>query len=135
MVNLPQDMCECHIPRRVSGSVLCQYCRANLPPKALKATHWVNPWEDAITVPIDKLAECHAGLDQMCGSADGPFLLTKEKILEHWRSAVDKLDPYILPSAKGSHCMGIRYGAEGSQYLSPYPNQEKLQALLDKYRP
>lgn len=96
-------------------------------------THWVNPWEDAIPVPIEELAECHAGLGQLCGSAKGSFLLTKEKVLEHWGSAGKNLDAYILPQPGGYHCIGIRYGAECSEYLSPAGDKEKVQALLNKY--
>ena len=28
-------------------------------------THWINPWEDAIPVPIDELAECHMGWENI----------------------------------------------------------------------
>lgn len=96
-------------------------------------TYWINPWEDAIPVTLEELAECHAGLDQLCGSANGSFLLTKENVLEHWRSRGDKLDAYILPQPSGYHSIGIRYGAKGSEYLSPAGDKEKVQNLLDKY--
>jgi hypothetical protein len=133
-VNLPQDMCECHIPNRVDGSVGCQYCLGNLPPKALKATHWINPWEDAIPVPIEELAECHAHLGGTYRNMNGDaFPLTKETILEHWGNAGEKLDAYVLPCVSGYHSIGIRYGAEGSEYLSPAGDKEKVQALLNKY--
>ncbi len=97
-------------------------------------THWVNPWEDAIPVSIEELAECHAGLGQFYGSASGSFKLTQVSVLEHWKNAGDKLDAYILPCSSGYHCIGIRYGAEGQDYLSPAGDKEKVQALLDKYR-
>lgn len=131
-VNLKQDRCECLVPSMVDGSILCQYCLGNLPSKMIKI-NWVNPWEDAIPVPIEELAECHAGLGQLCGSAAGSFKLTQVSVLEHWRTAGDKLDAYILPSPSGYHSIGIRYGNEGSEYLSPAGDKEKVQALLDKY--
>lgn len=95
---------------------------------------WVNPWEDAIPVPIEELAECDSGLNKWCPSSKGPFILTKEKILEHWRSAGDKLDAYILPQPSGDHCIGIRYGRQGYEYLSPMGDRDKVQALLNKYQ-
>lgn len=95
--------------------------------------HWPNPWE-VIYVPIEELAECDYGLDKWCGQSNGPsFILTKEKILEHWRTAGDKLDAYILIQPSGNHDIGIRYGAKGSEYLSPHANQKKVAALLKKY--
>ena len=93
-----------------------------------------NPWSDVVYVPIEELAECHEGLGKLCGSDNGPFLLTKEKVLEHWKTAGDKLDAYILPCPSGYHPIGIRYGKEGSQYLSPCGNKEKVELLLRKYR-
>jgi len=98
-------------------------------------THWVNPWENAIPVPIEELAECHANLGgiyrNQFNKADW---LTKEAVLEHWNSAGDKLDAYILPQPSGFHSIGIRYGARDSEYLSPMGDKEKVQALLNKYK-
>ncbi|SRR5260221_14168620 len=102
--------------------------------KPVIKVHWINPWPEAIPVPIEELAECHGGLDQLCDSARGTFILTKEKVLEHWRSAGDKLDAYVLPCPSSYHCIGIRYGNEGHEYLSPYGDKDKVQALLDKYK-
>ncbi len=97
-------------------------------------THWINPWQDAIPVPIEELVECDSSLNQWCSDTQGnSFVLTRERILEHWNQAGDKIDAYILPSNLG-HCMGIRYGNEGSHYLSPLGNQAKLEALLAKYQ-
>lgn len=70
----------------------------------------------------------------MCGDSNGPsFILTKEKVLEHWKTAGDKLDAYILPCPSGWHCIGVRYGKEGSEYLSPFGDNDKVTALLEKY--
>ena len=96
--------------------------------------HWKNPWDDAIPVPIEELVECAHGIGESWGDIDGTsFIMTKERMLEHWKQAGDKLDAYILPCPSGWHCIGIRYGAEGSQYLSPAANKEKVAALLRKY--
>lgn len=102
-----------------------------LPPKP----HWENPWEDAVPVPIEELVECAVGLGASWRDTDGSsFIMTKERMLEHWRNAGEKLDAYILPQPSGFHSMGIRYGAEGSQYLSPLGDKEKLAALLKRYQ-
>ena len=96
--------------------------------------HWENPCEDAVPVPIEELAECHMALNQPCRDVDGTtFILTKERILEHWKGKDGKVDAYILPCPSGWHCIGIRYGNEGSQYLSPAGDKDKVTALLRKY--
>lgn len=97
-------------------------------------THWKNPWNDAIVVPIEELVECAHGLGEMWDDDKNQFLMTKEVMLQHWRQAGDKLDAYILRGNPGfQHCIGVRYGNEGHQYLSPYGDQEKIQKLLEKY--
>ena len=94
--------------------------------------HWKNPWEDALIVPIKELAECHAGIGSLYSDMQGnKFLMTREVVLEHW-SYHKIVDAYILPSGD-EFCMGIRYGNEGNDYLSPMGNQEKLKALYEKY--
>lgn len=99
--------------------------------------NWVNPWEDAIPVPIEELAECHAGLGLVYLKYDPSggkrFVMTKDWVLDHWKSAGDKLDAYILPDSYGFHYIGIRYGNEGFKYLSFPGYKDKVQALLEKY--
>ncbi len=96
--------------------------------------HWNNPWEDAVPVPIEELAECHMGLGQSCGDVDGSsFILTKDRVLEHWCQYGEKLDAYILPCRSGWHSIGVRYGNEDPQYLSPAGDKEKVVALLRRY--
>ncbi len=97
--------------------------------------HWPNPWLDVVYVPIEELAEVAHGLGQQWSDVDGSsFIMTKERMLEYWHQNGDKLDAYILPQPSGWHCIGIRYGAEDSQYLSPGCNRAKTEALLCKYR-
>lgn len=85
-------------------------------------------------VPIEELVECAHGLGEWWGDGKGgTFIMTKERMLAHWKEAGDKLDAYILPCSSGWHCIGIRYGAEGSEYLSPMGDKEKVIALLRKY--
>lgn len=96
--------------------------------------HWPNPWSDVVYVPLEELAEVAQGIGERWSDLQGsPFIMTTEMMLEHWRQAGDKLDAYILPCPSGYHCIGIRYGAEGPQYLSPAGNTEKVTALLQKY--
>lgn len=106
-------------------------------PLKVKAPDWINPWEDAIPVPIEELAECHEGLDKLYGTMKPGerIFMSKERILEGWKQDADKLDAYILPQPSGYHFIGVRYGAKGSEYLSPPANQEKTRALLEKYSP
>ena len=96
---------------------------------------WPNPWDDVVYVPIEELVECHAGIGQSCGIPDGSsVIMTQELILENWKSYGPKLDAYILPQPSGWHDIGVRYGAEGSQYLSPMGDKKKVAALLSKWR-
>lgn len=96
--------------------------------------HWPNPWPDVVYVPIEELALCSEGLGKDCTDIDGSrFVLTADRVLEHWRQAGDKLDAYILPQPSGWHDIGIRYGSKGHQYLSPAGNRERVTALLRKY--
>lgn len=101
--------------------------------------HWdeFNPWRDAIVyVPLKELAECHAGIGENYTDIDGSSKpLTVERVLEWWNQKEGPLDAYILPQPSGYHDMGVRYGAEGSQYLSPAADEPKLRALLAKYSP
>ncbi len=96
--------------------------------------HWPNPWDDVVYVPIEELAACYAALGQDCIDIDGSrFVWTVDRVLEHWRSAGDKLDAYILPQPSGWHDIGIRYGSKGNQYLSPGADRERVTALLKRY--
>jgi hypothetical protein len=101
-------------------------------------THWhdQNPWRDQITyVPIERLAECVA--HGTIGDADGvvrPYDVAW--LLAHWaQCGRDKLDAYILPQPDGRHSLGVRWGAEGSEYYSPHNfHPEKTAALLQEFK-
>jgi len=96
--------------------------------------HWPNPWDDVVYVPIEELAAVCQGIGQGCTDIDGSrFILTADRVLEHWRQAGDKLDAYILPQPNGWHEIGIRYGERGNQYLSPMADRELVTALLRRY--
>ena len=98
-------------------------------------THYNNPWEDAIPVPIEELVECALGIGDRWSDQNGhSFIMTKEIMLKHWKDAGELLDAYILPCNSGFHCIGIRYGNEGYEYLSPGANQLKTAELLEKYK-
>lgn len=96
--------------------------------------HWVNPG-DAIPVPIEELVECAHGIGERWSDTNGSsFIMTKEQMLAHWQSAGDKLDAYILPCPSGWHSIGIRYGEDGPDYLSPMGDKSKVEQLLQKYK-
>lgn len=103
-----------------------------LPPKP----HWTNPWDDVVYVPIEELVDCAYGLGKTWTDVDGSsFIMTRERMLEHWKQAGDKLDAYILPCGSGHHSIGVRYGEDGPEYLSPHGDTAKVEALLQKYKP
>lgn len=99
---------------------------------------WPNPWaREVVYVPIEELAACVDGLGQHCVNAKGErFVMTVETTLAHWRQKGpgERLDAYILPQADVYHPIGIRYGAEPSEYLSPGGDRVKVAALLAKYQ-
>lgn len=107
------------------------------------APHWhdVNPWRDQITyVPIEELAECVAGgkvrlFSSSAFNGEETVDYTAEYVLNSWKQGGDKLDAYILPQPSSWHSIGIRYGAEGSQYLSPNArDKKKVDRLLKRYQ-
>jgi len=81
--------------------------------------HKYNPWkDDVVYVPIESLAKCT--YDSM-------------RNLDRWtKEHGGKLDAYILPQPSGDHCIGVRYGREGSEYMSPHGIPKKVQELLDQ---
>jgi hypothetical protein len=101
-------------------------------------THWTNPWTEAVPVPIQELAECVYGLGKEGLDSSGmSFIPSKEFMLSIWRSSGDKLDAYILPKKQwfaGLPAIGIRYGNEGYEYLSPLGDRSKVESLLNKYQ-
>jgi hypothetical protein len=92
--------------------------------------HWHehNPWKDHIVyVPLVALASCTMGaIDPR-----SPWTMVDE--IAYWIQYGDKLDAYILtgPTLTG----GVRFGPNGSHYLSPGFSLPKLHALLKRYRP
>lgn len=96
--------------------------------------HAENPWADNVVyVPLAALAEAVSGGTVTSGGESVPY--TSEFVLTHWAAFGDKLDAYILPQPAGRHSIGVRFGGEGSEYLSPYnANPGITNALLAKYR-
>jgi hypothetical protein len=106
-------------------------------------TYWheVNPWrDDVVYVPLAELAACLEGgnLQDMHGNV---VPNSAEHIMARWQRTSElyetpgQLDAYILPQPSGDHSAGVRYGAEGSQYISPYVERRAdLQRLLEKYK-
>lgn len=102
--------------------------------------HQHNPWADSVVyVPIEELAMCQHGLGEtiQIQSTDDTSeykIYTIDMVLDHWRYHGNQVDAYILPQPSGHHDMGIRFGPDGPNYLSPHPVKDKLQLLLDRYR-
>jgi hypothetical protein len=116
----------------ITDEIFTFNARANMIP------HWHehNPWADEIVyVPIERLAECVAG-GTIAVSGGGSEPYDAARVLQHFRQVGrDKLDAYILPQPDGVHSLGVRYGAEGSEYYSPHnANPEKTRELLAEYR-
>ncbi len=104
--------------------------------------HWhdVNPWkDDVVYVPIERLAECVAGgmVEHLDTGKVEPHDVAY--VLRGWQRTSEMrdgapLDAYILPQPDGHHSLGVRYGAEGSEYYSPHnAHPEKTNALLAEY--
>lgn len=95
--------------------------------------HWPNPY-NVVYVPIEELVDCAYGIgERFRDNNENSFIMTRERMLEHWRRAGDKLDAYILPQPSGMHSIGIRYGERDYEYLSPMGKREAVTALLRKY--
>lgn len=124
-----------HTPAPFENSTNFAAINPRLLVKEVSKPHWPNPWTEAVPVPIELLAECTAGLGETWSDTDGSrFTMTTERVLTHWRRAGEHLDAYILPENSGWHSIGVRYGAEGSAYLSPQADKNKTEALLRLYR-
>lgn len=96
--------------------------------------HWHNPFIGVVNVSLDELSLCHNDIGKWTRHRDGDsFILTPEILIGEWSQRGNKLDAYILPQPDGFHDIGIRYGNGIEQYISPYGNKEKVQALLNKY--
>ena len=100
--------------------------------------HKFNPWRDrVIYVTPEELALCLEGIGELVVYPDGKSdLNTPERYVKEWKKAYDKLDPYILPDSSllGSHSIGLRYGPEAHEYISPMGNRNRVNALLYKKR-
>lgn len=95
------------------------------PIKGPTGPYWdeFNPWKDGLVyVPLEELAQC------LMTAAYGNEV---DSALKTWRHMSSHLDGYILVNTLSA---GIRYGSEGSQYLSPQFSMPKIAALLKKYR-
>lgn len=95
-------------------------------------TYWTNPWENAVPVPLEALAEALAGgTIQVTGGRTVPF--DKDFILRHWAQYGDRLDAYVLDGA-WDFSAGVRYGPDGPDYLSPYIEEDRAKELLARFK-
>jgi hypothetical protein len=87
--------------------------------------HWHehNPWaDDVVYIPLELAAS-------FCRYS-WPWRDT----VQHWRQYGNKLDAYILPQPSGLHCLGVRFGPEGPDYISAYGDEDLLDAYLKGYK-
>lgn len=88
--------------------------------------HWhdFNPWADRLIYAPD--------LDEFLACLQHPQTIAayREKCLTY-----GKIDAYILLQPSGHHSGGIRYGSQGSEYLSPHMNHAKLEVLARRLAP
>lgn len=87
--------------------------------------HWhdSNPWaERVIYIPVELAAEIATQPTQW-------MLSDAAAVLRHWRHYGQALDAYLLPGPSGIS-LGVRYGADGPDYLSPMANQAKARLVL-----
>ena len=98
--------------------------------------HWVNPWPEAIPVPLEELAACVAGgtVRTVSGAVKD---YTVPYVLEEWRRYGERLDGYLLVGGESGHIsVGVRFGADGPEYLSPYCQHKDIaRDLVAKYGP
>lgn len=79
-----------------------------------------NPWHwEAIYVPVEELAAA----------------LGHERVPVQWLSHSARLDGYLLRQPGGEYLVGVRYGSDGGEYLTPAAfapaQQEALRALAE----
>jgi hypothetical protein len=101
-------------------------------------THWHddNPWAArAVYVSIDELAEClMRSAEARKERNPGYPVQPASKYLDSWKRLGNALDAYILPSDRGEHQVGVRYGSKPDAYLSLYvPDESVVEELLNRY--
>ena len=96
-----------------------------------------NPWRDRIVyVTLEELALCIENIGELVSYPNGlTEINTPERNIREWQRAYTKLDAYILPNdywSGNDHSIGVRYGPEGPNYISPMAHQKRTNALLYK---
>jgi hypothetical protein len=99
--------------------------------------HDVNPWADRLVyVPLQDLAEAISGGEVTIPGA-GIVERTPQYLLASWGQSGHKLDGYIVRNANGVHSVGVRYGAEGQDYLALAPlstiAKARIESLLERH--
>ena len=103
-------------------------------------THWttehfpdavpIDLWEliRALTAQSNRDLWCNNHLTPETCPLDPDFLVTQESFLErveHYTQGGTKLDAYRIYTSSDTHLtVGIRYGDEGSEYISPHLTRE-----------
>ncbi len=86
-------------------------------------THWENPWRhNAVPIPIEALADLMAEEPVMDWETRVVTITDRQWWLDHWgQNGRTRIDAYLLWNGKADRVQcGVRWGAEGHEYFSPY---------------
>jgi hypothetical protein len=95
--------------------------------------HYNHRKDSVVYVPPAELACCVETGDGLIGTPDGTRVYDASFILEGWRRLGPALDAYIVPQPSGNHNIGVRYGKNEYEYLSPAAHKGRTSELLAKY--
>lgn len=116
-------------------------------------THWdyANQFSSrAVYVPIEKLAECMDGIGGVLTDASGwRHEATPKYFVNNWKNSRPHMDAFVIPKvgmtsnlivgAMGtgslSHTAVLRYGNGEADYMIVQCNPQKLEALINEWKP
>ena len=99
----------------------------------IPARNWVNPYQEALDVPMEVLINCiaaqHAEREVNPVYRDSAKRVRLDR-LKSWLSQHDKLDGYIVESPSKFHILGARYGEALHEYIGFSPDPGELLELI-----
>jgi hypothetical protein len=98
---------------------------------------WENPYAaQAVYVPLAELVKTYAYLYQnRPANGGGKLYVTETLLVEDWTDfGRREVDAYIVAGMGSRFSAGVRFG-EGADVLTPYCNEDRLEALHNKYCP
>jgi hypothetical protein len=94
--------------------------------------HDFNPWANTlIYLPdLEEFLEALPDDEVRVYSEEGTSRIARNRTqYQNQITSLKKYDLYVLKDGE----LGVRFGKEGNQYLSPYSDKEKAKALWAKY--